>query len=184
MAAATSCWQSGRDFAAVIGDMDLLRSADALRGRGVALHAIGEQDTTDLEKCLYSVEAPLFLGLGFLGGRIDHALAAVGVLARQPDKRLVLVGDEDLCLLCPPDFTFAAPAGTRVSLYAMRAVTGRVSDGLRWPIAGLDFAPDGRNGISNEATGGLVRIGFDAPGAILILPVALLGQVVDRIAAA
>ena len=54
---------------------------------GVPMHAIAEQDTTDLEKCLYSVEAPLFIGLGFLGGRIDHHLAAMNALVKYPGRR-------------------------------------------------------------------------------------------------
>ena len=53
-----------------------------MRAAGAAVHAVGEQETTDLEKCLYSVEAPLFLGVGFLGGRVDHQLAAMNALVK------------------------------------------------------------------------------------------------------
>ena len=51
------------------------------------------------------------------------------------------------------------------------------SEGLRWPVAGLDFRPDGRIGTSNAALGGPVRIGFDAPRMLVVLPSDLLGQV-------
>jgi thiamine pyrophosphokinase len=172
----------GRDFAAVIGDMDSLNGAAALRARGVPIHRIAEQDSTDLEKCLYSVDAPLILGIGFLGGRIDHHLAAMNALVRNPDRRIVLIGAEDVCLQCPPDFAFDAAAGTRVSLFPMAPVRGLGSEGLRWPIDGLDFAPDRRIGTSNAATGGRVRLRFDGPGALLILPAELLGPIVARLA--
>jgi thiamine pyrophosphokinase len=53
-------------------------------------------------------------------------------------------------------------------------VVGRISAGLRWPVSGLAMRPDGRTGTSNEATGGRMRVGFDAPGVLVILPRAWL----------
>jgi len=165
----------GACFAAVIGDMDSLRRAAALAAQGVPVHAVGEQDSTDLEKCLYSVEAPLFVGVGFLGGRIDHHMAAMGALVRYAAKPVLLVGREDICFACPPRLELDLPAGSRVSLYPVLPVRGRLSEGLRWSVDGLDLAPDGRLGTSNVATGGRVRVGFDRPGAVVILPRIHLG---------
>ena len=91
-AAGTMPLPAGRAFRAVIGDMDSLRGSGRLRAAGVAIFEVGEQDTTDLEKCLYSVEAPLYIGLGFLGGRIDHHLAAMNALVKYPGKPVVLIG--------------------------------------------------------------------------------------------
>ena len=170
----------GRRFRAVIGDMDSLADPERLRAAGVPIHPIPEQETTDLEKCLYSVEAPLFVGLGFLGGRIDHHLAAMNALVKFARVPVVLVGGEDLCFLCPPELAIDLPAGTRVSLFPMGPVRGR-SEGLLWPIDGLAFDPTGRIGTSNAATGGVVRMAFDAPRMLVILPVDLLGPVVDRL---
>lgn len=164
-------------FRAVIGDLDSLRSADRLRDAGVPLHRLAEQETTDLEKCLYSVEAPLVLAVGFLGGRLDHTLAALTALTRRPAGRVVLIGDEDLAFLCPETLELSLPAGTRVSLWPLGPVGGR-SEGLRWPVEGLAFRPEGRVGTSNEATGGPVRLAFDAPLMVVILPAGFLGPVV------
>jgi thiamine pyrophosphokinase len=68
----------------------------------------------------------------------------------------------------PPRLAIDLPPGTRVSLFPMAPVTGR-SEGLRWPIAGIPFAPAGRIGTSNEATGP-VRLAMDGPGMIAVLP--------------
>ena len=173
---------AGRRFAAVIGDMDSLLDPDALRARGTALHRIAEQDSTDLEKCLLRIAAPLILGLGFLGGRIDHHLAAMNALVRHSAQPVILIGGGDLCFLCPPEFAFDARAGARVSLFPMRPLRGVLSEGLRWSLAGLEMAPDGRVGTSNIASGGPVRLGFDAPGMLVILPVGMLDEVVARLA--
>jgi thiamine pyrophosphokinase len=170
----------GRRFRAVIGDMDSLADPGRLGAAGVAVHPIPEQETTDLEKCLYSVDAPLFVGLGFLGGRIDHHLAAMNALVKHAATPVVLIGGEDLCFLCPPAFEVALAPGTRVSLFPMGPVQGR-SEGLRWPVGGLAFDPAGRIGTSNEATGGPVRLGFDAPRMLVILPAGLLRPVADRL---
>lgn len=170
----------GREFAAVIGDMDSIADPDALRARGVPVHLIAEQDSTDLEKCLASVEAPLILGLGFLGGRVDHQLAAMNALVRHAGRPVILIGGVDLCFLCPPEFELMQAAGSRVSLFPMRVVRGVVSEGLRWSVAGLTMAPDARIGTSNVALGGPLRIAFDAPGMLVILPVEMLADVVRR----
>ena len=172
---------AGAEFAAVIGDMDSLRGAEALRARGVALHEIAEQESTDLEKCLRSVEAPLFVGLGFLGGRIDHHLAAMNALAREA-RPVVLLGGQDLCFRCPQELDLELAEGTRVSLFPMAPLRGTVSEGLRWSVAGLAMAPAGRIGTSNQATGGRVRIAFDGPEMLVVLSQETLVAVIRRLA--
>jgi thiamine pyrophosphokinase len=172
----------GRRFGAAIGDMDSLRGADRLRAAGVPVHHLPEQDTTDLEKCLYSVAAPLLLGVGFIGGRADHHLAAMNALVRYADRAVALVGAEDVCFLCPPLLALELPAGTRVSLFPMAPVRGVVSEGLRWSVVGLAMSPGGRTGTSNEALGGRVRVGFDAQAVLAILPVGLLPEVARLLA--
>jgi thiamine pyrophosphokinase len=171
----------GAAFRAVIGDLDSLGRAEALRASGVAVHAVPEQDTTDLEKCLYSVAAPLYLGVGFLGGRIDHHLAAMSALVRFPQRRVVLIGREEVCLLCPRVLEVDLEAGSRVSLFPMGPARGVVSEGLRWSVAGLALAPGGRIGTSNVALGGRVRVGFDAARVLAILPRSALAQVAARL---
>jgi thiamine pyrophosphokinase len=164
----------GRRFGAVIGDLDSLADPEAMRRAGIPVHHLAEQETTDFEKCLYSVEAPLYLGIGFVGGRIDHDLAAMNALVRYRDKRVILIGPEDICFHCPEILDLDLARGTRISLFPMARARGVVSEGLRWPVDALDLEPDGRIGTSNEALGGRVRIGFDAPGILVILPRALL----------
>ncbi|WP_422826519.1 thiamine diphosphokinase [Thalassococcus sp. BH17M4-6] len=166
---------------AVIGDMDSIRPETRAALPKDVLHEITEQDSTDFDKCLRNIAAPLVLGLGFLGARVDHELAALTVLARRADRRCVLVGEEDVILLCPPEFTIDLPEGCRVSLFPLGPVTGR-SEGLRWPIDGLEFAPALRGGTSNMATGGQVRLRMDAPLMLLILPRSLLAQVRQALA--
>jgi thiamine pyrophosphokinase len=144
--------------------------------------ALAEQETTDLEKCLYSIDAPLYLGVGFTGRRFDHTLAALHALLRWPAKRIVLIGPEDAIFLAPLQWQISLPEGTRVSLFPLAPVRGLHSSGLTWPIDGLDFAPGLRIGTSNKATGGAVSASFDAAGMAAMVPREHLGPVLDGLA--
>ncbi|MCA1336750.1 thiamine diphosphokinase [Pseudooceanicola marinus] len=157
---------------AVVGDMDSLSAPVRAQVPGARVHHIPEQASTDFEKCLTRIAAPLVLGTGFLGPRADHMLAALSVLTTHPDRRCLLASDSDVAFLAPPELRLSRPAGERLSLFPMGAVTGQ-SVGLEWPIEGLSFAPDGQIGTSNRVTGP-VRLRFDRPGMIVILPVAAL----------
>jgi len=83
--------------------------------------------------------------------------------------------------LCPPELHLPLAAGARVSLFPMGAVTG-TSQGLDWPIGGIDFAPDGRVGTSNRAQGD-VTLRVTAPRMLVILPAGNFETVADALAA-
>lgn len=154
--------------AAVIGDGD---SLDANLRKVIPpgrIHPVSEQDTTDLEKSLARLSAPLIIGLGFLDGRFDHSLAALTALVRFAAQPVLLIGEEDACFHIPHDLTLDLPPGRRISLYPLTLLGAR-SDGLRWPLDGLDLSPLGRIATSNE-TSGKVRLRPDRAGLIGIIP--------------
>lgn len=157
---------------AVIGDFDSISQSARAAIPDAAQYPDPDQDTTDFEKCLGAIAAPLILGLGFCGDRMDHQLAACTALARHPWQRCILLGARDLMFLCPPSLNLPLPEGCRVSLFPMGAVEG-VSQGLKWPIGGLNLAPDGRIATSNAALGP-VHLVVTAPKMLVILPLEML----------
>ncbi len=158
----------GLQPAAVIGDMDSLGGDARARFAG-RLHSVAEQDSTDFEKTLLRIEAPFVLGLGLTGSRLDHGLAALNLIAREPTRRVFLLSGEDVVFLAPPRLDLALPVGTRLSLFPLAPVAGR-SKGLVWPIDGIEFSPLGRIGVSNRSNAARVCLEFDAPHMLLILP--------------
>lgn len=158
---------------AVIGDFDSISETarDRLAGR---LHPISEQETTDFDKALRSIAAPFVIGLGFSGARMDHGLAVLNSLTRHPDRRCLILSANDIAFLAPERLELALPAGSRLSLFPMGQVSGE-SEGLQWSIAGIAFRPDAMIGTSNIVTGPRVRLSFDAPRMLVILPRAALG---------
>lgn len=165
----------------VIGDMDSIADLAAWQASPAQVRVIAEQDSTDFEKCLYSVNAPLIVGLGFLGGRMDHTLAVLHALLRYPEKPVVLASKDDAAMFVPAGKTLALDIaiGDRVSVFPFLPVTGTVSHGLTWPIDGLYMAPGRQIGTSNSASAGRVEIGFDGPGALLMLERKNLGALLS-----
>lgn len=160
--------QSGLTPAAVIGDFDSLSDDTRAHLAPDTLYHIPEQDSTDFEKCLRNIHAPLILGVGLTGHRIDHHLANLNTLVRHPHQRCILLGGADVAFLAPPSFALDLDPGTPVSLFPLGVVEG-ISEGLEWPISGLTFTPDGRVGTSNKATGP-ITLQVTTPKMLLILP--------------
>lgn len=157
---------------AVIGDLDSLSQDGRAKIPPERVHYIAEQDSTDFDKALRNIDAPLVVGMGFLGRRVDHELAALNVLTRHAHRRCLLVGQKDVILHVPPKIDLDLPIGARLSLFPMSPVSGR-SDGLCWPIDGIAMTPGGRTGTSNKVDGP-VRLQMDGPGMLLILSRAAL----------
>lgn len=155
---------------AIIGDMDSLDDPGFWRAeKGVRVLRLEEQECTDLEKCLMVTRAPYYFGLGFFGGRFDHSLAALHALLAFADRRLILVGPEDLTFLAPRRWQARLAPGAIVSIFPLRPVRGVASEGLRWPIAGLALEAGQRIGSSNVAVAEEVLAEFDGRGALITL---------------
>lgn len=171
--------RAGMELDAVIGDFDSITAEDLAAIPAARQHRVAEQDSTDFEKALSRIEAPVTLGVGFTGGRIDHQLAVCHGLLALAAKPCVLLAGDEILLLAPPSLSLPTIAGDVVSLFPLVQVSG-ISSGLRWPIEGLSFVPGGQIGTSNQATGPS-RIEMHAPGMLLILPARLTQPVVSAL---
>lgn len=163
---------------AVIGDLDSLsqKARDHFADR---LWHITEQESTDFEKALTRVAAPQIIALGFTGGRMDHALSVLNVMARYAHRPVFLVDADDVSYLAPQgDSVITLPAGARVSLMPLADVRASVS-GVRWPFTDWALHPTGRNSASNMAAGGPVRISAEGP-LLVTLPLAHLVEAVTN----
>jgi thiamine pyrophosphokinase len=164
----------------VIGDLDSLSPAAQAR-LGDRLHRVTEQDTTDFDKVLTAIAAPLILAVGFSGARLDHTLAAMSTLAQARAQRVILLTEKDVALLCPPRLALDLPAGARVSLYPLAPVRC-TSQGLRWSTDRLLLDPLGRIGTSNAADGGHVVLEPAAPSLLALFEVDALDAVISALA--
>lgn len=164
---------------ALVGDFDSLSSPSAWQGHGVRVLETPDQNATDLEKCLAIVRAPLIVGIGFLGGRTDHTLAAFGQLLRR--RRLVLLHETDLVFASGKRWQANLPQSARLSVHATRKVKVQFSRGLRWPADGLRLHPGSTRGISNEVVTSPVSLAFSQRGALLITELQNLSAVAESL---
>lgn len=167
---------------AIIGDMDSL--AAPLRARWLdRMHHIPEQDSTDFDKCLRSIDASLTLALGFTGARLDHTLSAMTALVRHGRSNVIVLSGQDICFLAPPRLDLPITVGARVSLFPLGPVQGR-SQGLYWPIDGIDFTPSAIIGTSNRASADRITLDLIAPCMLVLLERDMLVPVSDLLRSA
>ena len=161
----------------VMGDLDSVSEQKIQNMDTQKFIKISDQHTTDLEKVLLNTGSPLTIGIGFLGSRIDHELAALSALVKFSHKKIILIGEKDIVFLVPPSFSLSSFDGMRVSLYPLDSVKVQ-SDGLKWSTEGLTMKPTDKIGTSNQAAGKIIKLVPDEPKLLLILPKSLLNDAV------
>lgn len=170
----------GRAPKKIIGDFDSIDRDSLAKIPENCQHRVVDQDFTDFEKCLRSIQAPLILGVGFLGGRLDHQLAAMNALARHRGTPCILIGDTDLVFHLTGDLVLPLEPGVRISMFPMSPVRGSAV-GLTWPIDGLDLSPGGKISTSNSVQSNPVHLSFPDSGTLVILGREHLATVIQAI---
>ncbi|MFI5167913.1 MAG: thiamine diphosphokinase [Thermoanaerobaculales bacterium] len=157
---------------AVVGDLDSIRPSVR---RWVGEERIVErpsQDATDLDKTLaFAFDergATAVTVLAATGGRLDHALENLSLLARF-SARGELDGWDASARIVPvvERVHLATRPGQGVSLLPLGRCEHVWGDGLHWPLAGeaLDLAA--RTSVSNRAEGETIEVRV-AGGALLV----------------
>jgi thiamine pyrophosphokinase len=163
----------------VIGDMDSIPDhvRAHLEGQGArfVVHPRAK-DETDLELALaFAVEqgAREIVVLGAMGGRLDHTLSNVLLLALPALEGVcvrIAAGQEDALLLRGGGAAILeGQAGDLVSLLPLGGdVRGVTTGGLAWALEGATLRFGHSRGVSNEMTGPVARIAIDE-GYLLVV---------------
>jgi thiamine pyrophosphokinase len=122
-----------------------------------------DQDRSDLDKALEyafdEAEVSELVVLAALGGRTDHDLGNLGLLARLVmGERLVFQSEDEMVLAITGEATLAARPKETWSFWTFDPSVRVTIDGVRWPVHDVAIDAGGRPSISNEATGDNVRI--------------------------
>ncbi|MCY4288698.1 MAG: thiamine diphosphokinase [Aestuariivita sp.] len=160
--------KANKELKAVIGDFDSLSRKLQQSLSPEQIFRVDEQDTTDFEKALSLISAPLVVALGFMWPRIDHQLASFHSLITQCQQPCILVGSKQVAFLCPPIVELTGPAGRLISLFPIMPTIIK-SKGLHWELNGVRLSAGGMVGTSNYAVTETVRIETDTPGLLVIL---------------
>lgn len=152
----------------VIGDFDSIKDPKNFQINSEVRH-IKEQDSTDLEKALHNIDAPVYIGLGFTGDRLDHTFELLHILSKY-DKKMFFLSEKDFIFRLPTTWHITLPIGTRVSLYPFTEVELISSEGLKYPLHNLRMSLGKMIGTSNETTSEKVTIHQKTSGLLGILP--------------
>lgn len=122
-----------------------------------------DQDRTDLEKALIHAfdeqHLPRLTVLGALGGRPDHEVGNLGLLARRAlGDRLLYRGEESLILATARPMELEAVPGETWSFWTYDPGVLVTLEGVRWPLHQAPLDAAGRPSVSNQATASRIRI--------------------------
>lgn len=157
---------------AVVGDLDSIRSGARAWIGEERLVLRSDQEHTDLHKTLAYLVDELLVRRAFVlaatGGCQDHALEALGVVARWAQRGSFELVDER-CRIVPVlrRRVFATWPGQVVSLLPWGRCEGVRTAGLRWGLAGEPLDLMERTGVSNRAAGRRVVVEVSS-GTLLV----------------
>ena len=138
------------NFESVIGDMDSIDSK-ILKNKNHKAIFIEDQNSTDLQKCLNTIKAKMFIGFGFLDQRLDHTLASLTAICQHNVARaIILVGEIDTVIFVKGEWSCSIPSGTRLSIWPLSNQLFLESSGLKYSLNNLNMDPINLIGTSNE----------------------------------
>lgn len=162
---------------ALVGDLDSIGEeelAGAEAGDTTIVRHQRDKDETDLELALNQAleQDPAFIVIvGALGGRLDHTLGNIALLAdpRLIRRRCSLDDGVERVVLCRARTEINGAPGDLVSLVPWGGpAEGVRTDGLRWALRGETLLPERSRGISNEMLGDSARV-FVEYGSVLVI---------------
>lgn len=147
----------------VIGDLDSITDRTARWVGPSAMLRDPDQDRTDLEKALaYAFEklrVDSLIVLGGLGGRIDHTIGNLGLLARfGAGERLVLEDTEHRVWAVRDALSLRSSPGETWSFWTFDPAVRVTIVGVAWPLEDQHVDAGGRPSISNVAISDQVQV--------------------------
>lgn len=170
----------------VVGDLDSVDPAALAQAEasGAVVHRHpADKDATDLELALDLVGRTLAPGHGIAellvvgsgGGRLDHLLADVAVLAGPALRSLDVtarLGAATLTVVRPgPGRSLHGRVGEQVSLLPVHgAAAGVTTSGLRWALVDADLVAGTTRAVSNELLGADAHVRLGAGVVVAVQP--------------
>ncbi len=156
----------------VIGDLDSISGPTRAWLEEAAMVERPDQDRTDLDKALefafedLGIEAVTVLAA--TGGRVDHDLGNLGLLARRAlGTRLTYEGDVHRLLAVCGGVRLDAIPGETWSFWTYDPAVRVTIEGVRWPVENAALDAGSRPSISNEAI--QRQVGVRAEGGAVVV---------------
>jgi thiamine pyrophosphokinase len=166
----------------VVGDMDSADPAavDAADRAGATIERHpAEKDATDLELALLAAQrqgVDRVVIVGGAGGRLDHLLANIALLASPRFAELAIEARFDDARVTvargasPPVEIGGAPGDLVTLLPAGGCARGIMTKGLQYPLHGEDLLPGTTRGVSNVIVDQPVSVALDEGTLLVVQP--------------
>lgn len=163
----------------LVGDLDSIEPADlaAAEAAGIRIERHPtDKDRTDLALAL---DAALVNGparvtvVGGHGGRLDHLLANVALLASAPYAPLRITGllGDAVVTVVRDRATVPTAPGSLLTLLAMHGpAEGVTTEGLAYPLHDAHLEPGSSLGVSNRCTGPTATVSVRAGTVVVVQP--------------
>jgi len=157
----------------VIGDLDSVSSSTRAWLGEEAFVDRPDQDRTDLDKAVEYAFGELGLDrltvLAALGGRTDHDLGNLGLLARlAAGERLVFLGSDYRILAVTGELSIPSHPGETWSFWTYDPSVQVTIEGVRWAVERAALDAGRRPSISNVAVQDRVRVHAEG-GAVIVM---------------
>jgi thiamine pyrophosphokinase len=159
----------------LVGDLDSVKAETLARAKQVERHPV-DKDATDLELALAAalrLAPDRILVVGSAGGRLDHLLGGLFVLASdflaavQVDAQFGAAAVH----VIRSERVFVGVPGELVSLFAVHgSAEGVTTEGLVYPLRGNTLEPGSSRGVSNVFAGREARIALERGVLLAIRP--------------
>jgi len=138
----------------VIGDFDSLDKSvrNKFKSKGVKITELEEQDTTDIEKDLYSVNSQVYICIGFWSNEVDHSLGSLHILQKYYGRRIIFITEESIYFSLPQKGKLNIPKKTTISIYPLTQTDFKLSKGLKYPLNNITLKQGEFIGIRNETS--------------------------------
>lgn len=166
----------GLDVDLVVGDLDSVTQRALDESVATLERHSPDKNATDLELALVAVarlSPDRVVVLGGQGGRFDHLLATVDLLAspRWAGFDLEWVSDRARIRFARVGVTLHGTVGSTLTLLARGGpAVGVTTTGLRWPLTGETLLPGHTRGVSNVFTTPVATIRMDDGLIVAIQP--------------
>ncbi len=164
----------------IIGDLDSIKKENfkKFQEEKIKITHIKEQETTDLEKAIYSKNSDIYICLGFWSEEVSHSLNNLHILQKYLDKRIIFITEKSLYFLLPKKGKINLPQNTRTSIHPLTKTIFKISKGLQYSLENKILETGETISVRNKISKNYFKWEITEGKSLIILPAELRKNII------